>query len=211
MVNTTSRPLYPERVVTHGTGGWVDSTARLDGCRKSHSVIHSGCLWKGQETLGDTCAVFPSYRLAHLTPRPQQANKLATAELLTTWRFKYRFILRSSLLLLPAHMLWVRTSIWPISFSRQSPLPEIYSVYSVFRQRQCGLTSSFKFQYPHFSLRLSSLLLAVNGVAWYFLYKHHRPPPPYRNPNVDVVYLRAVFVSTATWWSYCTSHCYSLP
>ena len=29
-------------------------------------------------------------------------------------------------------------------------------------------------------------------------------PRPFRD-------LRAVFVSTATWWSYCTFHCYSLP
>ena len=143
MVNTT-RPgrFTPGRVGTHLTGGWVDSRAGMDGFGKLHSVIRS--TGNVQKTLGDMCAVFPSYQLAHLTPRPQQANNLVTTALLTTWRFKHSIILRSSLLQLTAHMLWVRISIWPMSFSRQSALP---GVYSVIRQRQCGITSSFKFQY----------------------------------------------------------------
>jgi hypothetical protein len=43
VVNATPQLLYPrkKRPGTHCTGGWVDPTADLDGCGKSHPHRHS--------------------------------------------------------------------------------------------------------------------------------------------------------------------------
>jgi hypothetical protein len=143
--------------------------------------------------------MFPSYQLAHLTLRPQQSNKLVTTALLTTWRFKQSIILRSSLLQLPAHMLWVRISIWPMSFRRQSALQGVHSVLP---------TNFSTFTFPHVYPVFFLLQMVLRGI-----FSRNTIPPPLQRSKCGCSLSSGCFClhSNLMVILHCTSHCYSLP